>query len=100
MADDDETPGTPAGDRAEQDRRAADTDPAGIPVAEIRAASERDAGPDTEPGVEPGAEPDAEPDAEPAPHHAAGRRGLWPPGRGQVLVAALLAVLGFAVVVQ
>jgi uncharacterized protein YlxW (UPF0749 family) len=49
------------------DRRAADTDPAGIPAVT---------------GDPPR------------------RRRLWPPGRGQVLVAVLLAVLGFAVVVQ
>jgi uncharacterized protein YlxW (UPF0749 family) len=57
-------------------RRTADTDPAGIPVVP--------------------AAPEAGPEPEPSP----GRRWLRPPGRGSALVAALLAVLGFAVVVQ
>src|SRR5215203_3767876 len=56
----------------DETRREADTDPEGIPVV-----------PDGDGGG-------------PPPR----RRRLWPPGRGQVLVAALLAVLGFAVVVQ
>jgi uncharacterized protein YlxW (UPF0749 family) len=65
-------------DDDERRRRTADTDPAGIPVV--------------------GAAPEQGPEAE--PEQPAGRRWLRAPGRGSALVAALLAVLGFAVVVQ
>ena len=83
-------------------RRSADTDPAGIPA--VDAATEPE--PETAPKPEPQPEPEPEPEGKagagpPAPPEPVQRRGvLWPPSRGQVLVAALLAVLGFAVVVQ
>jgi uncharacterized protein YlxW (UPF0749 family) len=44
-------------------------------------------------------EADTDPAGIPVPEQRP-RRRLWPPGRGQVLVAALLALVGFAVVVQ
>jgi uncharacterized protein YlxW (UPF0749 family) len=66
-------------------RRNADTDPAGIPVADTAPEGDPEAGPAVPPA---------------APERGQRRRILWPPSRGQVLVAALLAVLGFAVVIQ
>jgi uncharacterized protein YlxW (UPF0749 family) len=98
-------------------RRTADTDPAGIPVVDAEPETGTPGTPDPpvapesaappEPPAEPAAEPAAEPVAAPdrpgppdRPDRGARRRVLWPPSRGQVLVAALLAALGFAVVIQ
>jgi uncharacterized protein YlxW (UPF0749 family) len=85
-------------DEDDATRRAADTDPAGIPVVRDEAAPEP---PGERSGERPGEQP-PEPAAAPAAEGAgvSRRARLWPPSRGQVLVAALLAVLGFAVVVQ
>ena len=63
----------------DQGRSEADTDPAGIPA--VAAGNDTDGGAGAEAG---------------SPR----RPRLWPPNRGPVLVAVLLAVLGFAVVVQ
>jgi len=77
--------------RDDRERREADTDPAGIPAVPAEPADPAD--PLDPPGPADPVDPVDRADSPRGPR-------LWPPGRGQVLVAVLLAVLGFAVVVQ